>query len=99
MTIRQRRAVLQAIATYMKLHGKLLNKIEYQNDNVCVIRMAQIVNEFGSYERMLGFLKEAHPDLFKPAVPAVPKVNKVLTPESTKPAASVTTKPLESKDK
>ncbi len=75
--LRQKGAVLGLIAEVMLKHKKVLSKQEYIALGTVPVRYGQIQNFFGSWERMLDFMRKSRPDVFeaikpKPA-PSAPK--------------------------
>ena len=76
--LRQKGAVLGLIAEVMLKHKKVLSKQEYIALGTVPVRYGQIQNFFGSWERMLDFMRKSRPDVFeaikpKPAPKAAPK--------------------------
>ena len=75
--LRQKGAVLDLIAEVMLKHKKVLSKQEYIALSTVPVRYGQIQNFFGSWERMINFMRKSRPDVFeavkpKPA-PVAPK--------------------------
>lgn len=100
-TIRQKGAALTKLAVFFGGQRKILTKHEYTKYGTVPVRLNIILRLFGTYERMVNCLKEAHPYLHgmeeadklesakpaeKPTVKAEPKAVKA-APAPKKPAA------------
>ena len=80
---RARLALLQDIGMHMLEKGKVLSKDEWKKDGQGVARTGNILNYFGSWSRMLTFLENEFPDMWK-KLNAVPEVKKVFPKEAVK---------------
>ena len=67
--LRQKGAVLDLIAEVMLDHKKVLSKQEYIALGTVPVRYGQIQNFFGSWERMLNFMRKSRPDVFEAIKP------------------------------
>jgi|14BtaG_2_1085337.scaffolds.fasta_scaffold04793_5 hypothetical protein len=92
--LRQKGAVLDLIAEVMLKHKKVLSKQEYIGLGQVPVRYGQIQNFFGSWERMINFMRKSRPDVFEAVKPkpAPPPVKPAPTP-SPAPKAAPAPKP------
>lgn len=90
--LRQKGAVLDLIAEVMLKHKKILTKQEYIALGSVPVRYGQIQNFFGSWDRMINFMRKSRPDVFeavKPKPVPVPKPTPPTPAPTPKPAPAV----------
>lgn len=90
--LRQKGAVLDLIAEVMLKHKKILTKQEYIALGSVPVRYGQIQNFFGSWDRMINFMRKSRPDVFeavKPKPVPVPKPTPPTPARTPKPASAV----------
>ena len=64
-SIRRRDVAIRAAAMAMLEEGKVLNKREFDNiTKPTGIRSGNLMNLFGSWSRLLGFIEKDHPDIW-----------------------------------
>jgi hypothetical protein len=79
--LRQKGAVLNLIAEVMLEHKKVLSKQEYIGLGQVPVRYGQIQIFFGSWERMINFMRKSRPDVFETVKPKP-------APQPAKPAST-----------
>ena len=64
-SIRRRAVAIQAAAMAMLEEGKVLTKREFDNiTKPTGIRSGNLMNLFGSWSRLVGFIEKDHPDIW-----------------------------------
>lgn len=63
--LRQRNAVLQAVAMKMLEEGRPLSKREYENCSSTPVRSADVLRHFSSWTRMLSLIESDLPEVWK----------------------------------
>ena len=64
-SIRRRDVAIQAAAMVMLEEGKVLSKKEFDNiSRPTGVRSGNLMNLFGSWSRLVGFIEKDHPDVW-----------------------------------
>ena len=64
-SIRRRDVAIQAAAMVMLEEGKVLSKKEFDNiSRPTGVRSGNLMNLFGSWSRLVGFIEKDHPDIW-----------------------------------
>jgi len=64
-SLRRRNAVMEAVGMSMLEAGKVLSKTEYDNLPGAPVRSAIVLNHFGNWNRLIGFMRKNMPHVFE----------------------------------
>jgi len=99
---RQKHKILDDIGNFMLSKGKLLNQREYAESPEAPLRYPQILNFFGTWNRMVNSLRVHSPEIFaeiqKAEKAPAPKPKTVEKPKPVKAAPKPVVKPTVKKE-